>query len=236
MQHFCRGAAGFSLSFVVFLCGFHLFSVCLSLLDAAFTPSLFLLTRVNGITDHVFQPLQKCRRGADQPTSPISSLFHKSEVKGRAWIGVRMRSKLRVIQHSAASAQRSRPPRFDGSTLPLSHHQLHIHSFKWQFLGCTFFTSLSFVSFWCWLSASIYVLTCRTGGNPDGTGGTGGMCGALFSQHLVSTDASCPALNASFCYQCQCFLLQVNFFLNIDGCHSNIERECWNLCTLGLCR
>lgn len=106
-----------------------------------------LLAHVNGITDHVFQPLQKRRRGADQPTSPISSLFHKSEVKGRAWIVVRMRSKLRVIQHSAASAQRSRPPRFDGSTLSLSHHQLHIHSFKWQFVGCTFFTSLSFVSF-----------------------------------------------------------------------------------------
>lgn len=84
------------------------------------------------------------------PTSPhlqFLPFFHKSEVKGRALIVVRMRSKLRVIQHSAASAQRSRPPRFDGSTLPLSHHQLHIHSFKWQFVGCTFFTLMLIVCF-----------------------------------------------------------------------------------------
>lgn len=69
-------------------------------------PTPILLAHVNGITDHVFQPLKKRRHGAAQPTSPISSLFHKSEVKGRAWIVVRRRSKLRVIQHSVQRALR----------------------------------------------------------------------------------------------------------------------------------
>lgn len=42
----------------------------------------------------------------------------------------------------AAGAQRGRPLGFDGSSVPLSHHRLDIHSFRWLIVGCTFFTFL----------------------------------------------------------------------------------------------